>query len=303
MEYHQTALKVSFITLPLLHWTDLKTTLEKSPKLWNIPAEQTSSLLPHFHSRREDLSSIVTWVLRDFGSLHTLPEKHTHSVVCTVPWFSVASLRVLISKQGANTNAPPQILLFTFGLQPHKKLSYQTCKTKIINSTKQHSFSRGQIHYKVVTFVCKFKNLHSTLTYRDPPPPLTDSEKMNWKEKCSKLNTISAHPSLENTNQPDRLHREHQKSHACSCGHCLIMCEAPFSIPRVDGRQCSAVMFISWHRRWRTLPREGIKIYDAAFWKPLSLTSPTPSLHRQTQETSNEAEGNDDETHSFDVQI
>lgn len=171
MEYHQTALKVSFITLPLLHWTDLKTTLEKSPKLWNIPAEQTSSLLPHFHSRREDLSSIVTWVLRDFGSLHTLPEKHTHSVVCTVPWFSVASLRVLISKQGANTNAPPQILLFTFGLQPHKKLSYQTCKTKIINSTKQHSFSRGQIHYKVVTFVCKFKNLHSTLTYRDPPPP------------------------------------------------------------------------------------------------------------------------------------
>lgn len=146
--------------------------------------------------------------------------------------FSVAKLRVLITKRGANRNVSPQSLVFTFGPQPHRKLaprrripsrrrSYQTCNTKIINSTKQHRFSHCEIHYKVVTFVCKFKNLHSTLTYRDPNDWLWEDE---LKRKCSKLNTISAHPSLENTNQPDRLHCELKKSHACSCGHCLVMC-------------------------------------------------------------------------------
>lgn len=58
----------SHLSLPrLLHWTDFKTSLEKSRKTWNIPAEQTLFSLPHFHFYRADLSSIVTWVLWDFG--------------------------------------------------------------------------------------------------------------------------------------------------------------------------------------------------------------------------------------------
>lgn len=203
--------------------------------MWNIPAEQTCSHSPHFHFCREDLSSIVTWVLRDFSSWRRQPQhasrKHTHGVVRTLPRFSVTKLRALITRRGANRNVSPQSLVFTFGPQPHRKLaprrripsrrqSYQTCKAKIINSTKQHRFSHCEIHYKVVTFVCKFKNLHSTLTYPDPPDWLWEDE---LKRKCSKLNTISAHSSLENTNQPDRLHCELKKSHACSCGHCLVL--------------------------------------------------------------------------------
>lgn len=189
--------------------------------MWNIPAEQTCSHSPHFHFCREDLSSIVTWVLRDFSSWRRQPQhasrKHTHGVVRTLPQFSVAKLRVLITKRGANRNVSPQSLVFTFGPQPHRKLaprrripsrrrSYQTCKAKIINSTKQHRFSHCEIHYKVVTFVCKFTNLHSTLTYRDPLPPPPDSEKMNWKESAQSWTPFLLIPHWKTpTNQTDYI--------------------------------------------------------------------------------------------------
>lgn len=199
----------SHLSLPrLLHWTDFKTSLEKSRKTWNIPAEQTLFSLPHFHFCRADLSSIVTWVLWDFVGWR---RRGSHgSAVHAVPRFSVTNLRVLIR------NASQQSLVFTFGSQPHRKLShrrripsrrrsYQTCKAKIIHFTKQHRFSRREIHYVVLTFASKFKNLHSILTYCDPPAP----PHLDWlwvdelKRKCSKLNPISAHHSLVK-HQPTR---------------------------------------------------------------------------------------------------
>lgn len=127
MEDHQTALKVSFITSVIPHWTDFKTSLEKSRKMWNIPPEQMCSLLPHFHFCWEDLNSIVTWVLWDFGSWRRQPQhasrKHRNGVVRAVPRFSLANLRVLITKRGANKKASLQSLVFTFVHQPHRKLT------------------------------------------------------------------------------------------------------------------------------------------------------------------------------------
>lgn len=196
----------------LLHWTVFKTSLDKSRKTWNIPAEQTLFSLPHFHFCRADLSSIVTWVLWDFGGWR---QRGSHgSVVHAVPRFSVTNLRVLIR------NASPQSLVFTFGSQPHRKLShrrripsrrrsYQTCKTKIIYFTKQHRFSGREIHYVVLTFASKFKNLHSTLTYCGPPPLppiLTDSEKMNWKESAESWIPFLLIPHWKTpTNQTDYI--------------------------------------------------------------------------------------------------
>lgn len=143
-------------------------------------------------------------------------------MVPAVPRFSVANLRVLITKRGANRNASPQSLVFTFGPQPHRKRAprrripsrrqlYQTCKSKIINSTKQHRFSPRKIHHKVVTFVCKFKYLHSTLTYRDPLPPwLTQTRCIEKKvlkieeHFCSSF-TGKHHPTRQTTRWTSKI--------------------------------------------------------------------------------------------------
>lgn len=187
--------------------------------MWNIPAEQTCSRPPHFHFCREDLSSIVTWVLRDFSSWRRQPRhasrQHTHGVVRTLPRFSVAKLRVLITKRGANRNVSPQSLVFTFGPQPHRKVaprrripsrrrSYQTCKAKIIHFTKQRRFSHCEIHYKVVTFVCKFKKstFYTDLSWPLPPPPRLTLRR--WIEK--KVFKVEHHfcSSLTGKHQPTR---------------------------------------------------------------------------------------------------
>lgn len=154
--------------------------------MWNLPTE--SAFAPFsLLSRRSQLNCHLGLArLLQFPTTAStrFQKARTHKLVCKIPWFSVANLRVFITKWGANRSPSPQSLVFTFSPPPHRKVapgrripshrrSYQTCRTKIVNSTKQHSFSRRKIHYEVETFVCKFKNLHSNW-------PIVTPILLNW---------------------------------------------------------------------------------------------------------------------------